>query len=476
MTRKLIIDDSFGYIRAAVLDDGMLCEIHTEKLTADDQAESVYLGRVQSIKSSLHAAFVDIGTDLHAFLPLRENASLRCGDMIVVQGQAKQSTDTKGLRITDKVNLAGRWLVLLPNDSGIHVSKKIKDPAQREALTALGAQICPQDCGLIIRTATEDVTQQLLADEAQSLYRLWLEITEKARGMTKPGLVHQRLPLHLRLSRDLGELSELVINSEQGYRRLVALQQEHMLAQNTRIQLFQETSSLLFDVYNIETQIDKALKKRVWLPCGGYLVIDHCEAMTVIDVNSGKMTLGKDLEDMALRVNLEAAKEAARQLRLRDIGGIIVIDFIDMRIDEHRQFLAKSMREAAACDRAQMTVEGFTRLGLMEITRKRKHEQLRKCMRTSCSYCSGMGEVLSGEEVARRALRQIRRMILGGQRGPFVIRCGAPCAQALHSMTAPEQAEVYCCTVSGRHAEKYDIEQIGAGMPVPSGACLIKKD
>lgn len=476
MTRKLIIDDSFGYIRTAVLEDSALLEIHIEKQAADDQAENLFLGRIQSIKPSLHAAFVDIGTEINAFLPLREGMNLRCGDMLIVQGQAKQSTDTKGLRITDNVNLAGKWLVLLPGSSGVHISKKIKDPALRETLAALGKGICPPDCGLIVRTAGEGVTEQLLEDEAQFLHLLWQQIAAKAKGMTKPGLLHQRLPLHLQLVRDMNDLSEIIINSERGLRQIESMQKGQALSSDTLIHHFHETDTLIFDAYNVETQIDKALKKRVWLPCGGYLVIDHCEAMTVIDVNSGKMILGRDLEDTALRVNLEAAQEAARQLRLRDIGGIVIIDFIDMREEAHRQLLLKTMKEAAAGDRAQITVEGFTHLGLMEITRKRKHEQLRKGLRTSCSYCSGMGEVLSGEEVARRALRQVRRMILSGQRGPFVIRCGASCAQALLSMALPEHADVYCCTVSGRHAEKYDIEQIGAGMPIPKDACLLKKD
>lgn len=476
MTRKLIIDDSLGYIRAAVLEDGVLCEVHTEKHAGDDQTESLFLGRVQSIKPSLHAAFVDIGTQINAFLPMREGMNLRCRDMIIVQGQAKQSTDTKGLRITDSVNLAGKWLVLLPGEKDVRISKKIKDPSLREILDDLGKRICPANCGLIIRTAGEDVTEELLADEAKSLESLWQSITAKARGMTRPGLLHQRQPLHLRLARDLYDLSELVVNSTACFNQLESLQRDRAIPPDTSIRLFDEKNSLVFDAYNIETQIDKALKKRVWLPCGGYLIVDYCEAMTVIDVNSGKMVLGRDLEDTALRVNLEAAKEAARQLRLRDIGGVVVIDFIDMRESEHRQLLLQAMKDAVSHDRSQVTIEGFTKLGLMEITRKRKHEQLHKSMRVSCSYCSGSAEVLSGEEVARRALRQVRRMILSGQRGPFVIRCSASAAQALASMSSPEHAEVYSCVSSGRHAEKYDIEQIGAGMPLPGGACALKKD
>ena len=474
MRRKLIVDDSFGCVRAALIEDGALCEIHFERHSSQDQAESLYLGRIQSIKPALHAAFVDIGTQLNAFLPLDDDRKLRCGDMLIVQGQAKQSTDTKGLRITDRVNLAGKWLVLLPLDSGVHVSKKIKDPALREALSRLGEKICPPDCGLIIRTAGEEVTEQLLSEEVQTLHTLWLDIQKKAKGMTTPGLLHQRPPLHLRLARDIADISQIVINSEHGYQQLQSEQDQHRLSHDTQIQYDAESRSLLFDTYNIESQIDKALKKRVWLPCGGYLVIDPCEAMTVIDVNSGKMILGRDLEETALRVNLEAAQEIARQLRLRDIGGIVLVDFIDMRDTLHQELLIRAMRESVSADRSQVAIEGITRLGLMEITRKKKHEPLRKAMRCSCSYCSGSAEVLSGAEVAQRALRQVRRMIISGQRGPFLIRCSAAAAQAVSCLPAPNGAQVYVLAVAGRHAEKYDIEQIGAGMPLPCGACALK--
>lgn len=474
MIRRLIVDDSLGQLRAAVMEDGALVEIHSEKQRADDQTESLFFGRVQAVKPSLHAAFVDIGAPMHAFLPLREDLNLRGGDMLIVQGQAKQSTDTKGLRITDQINLSGKWLVLLPMGDGVHISKKIKDPSLRDALGALGRRICPQNCGLIIRTASEDVTEQLLSDEAQALHQLWLDIQRKAKGMVKPGLLHRRLPLLLRLSRDIRDLSEIVVNSEASYQTLVSAQQNHMLAQNVSIVYHRETSTLLFDANNIESQIDKALKKRVWLPCGGYLVIDHCEAMTVIDVNSGKMILGKDLEDTALRVNLEAAEEVMRQMRLRDIGGVILVDFIDMKDDMHKLRLLQAMKEAAARDRTPISIEGFTRLGLMEITRRRKHEQLHKHLRCGCSYCNSVGEILSGEEVAYRAMRQTRRMYLNGQRGPFLIRCGASAAQALSAMAAPEGPQVYYLASSGRHAEKYDIEQLGEDMTLPSGVCALK--
>ena len=469
MIRELLIDDAPGYLRAAVVEDGRLCEIHGEKSGSAGETESVFYGRVQAIKPSLKAAFVDIGTPLNAFLPITDGDTLRCGDWVIVQGQAKQATETKGLRVTAKINLAGKWLVLVPGQSGVRVSKKVKDPALREALMDIAQGVCPPDCGLIVRTASEGVTQQLLEEEARALYAVWQEILKKTSGMTRPGLLHGRLPLHMRLIRDMRELSRIVISSQAGYEALLATQQAQQIDAQTRIELYREDKQLLFDAFGIEPQIDKALRRRVWLPCGGYLVLDFCEAMTVIDVNSGKMILGRDPEETALRVNLEAAEEIARQLRLRDVGGIVMVDFIDMRLEEHRQTLLTHMKEALSGDRSPTTVEGITRLGLMEITRKRTHTQLHKALCVSCSYCSGTGEVLSGEEVARRALRQVRRMLLSGQRGPFVIRCAPSAAQALEALPA-EHAQVYALPVSGRHAEKFDIEQIGEGIPVPREA------
>lgn len=469
MIRELLIDDAQGYLRAAVVEDGRLCEIHGEKSGGAGETESVFYGKVQAIKPSLKAAFVDIGTELHAFLPLADDSTLRCGDWVIVQGQAKQATDTKGLRVTAKLNLAGKWLVLIPGQSGVHVSKKVRDPELREALLDIAQEICPPDCGLIVRTASEGVTQPLLEEEAHALHAVWQEIQEKAAGMRKPGLLHGRLPLYMRLIRDMRELSRIVISSQAGYEALLAAQRAQQIDAHTRIELYREERQLIFDAFGIEPQIDKALRRRVWLPCGGYLVLDFCEAMTVIDVNSGKMILGRDLEETALRVNLEAAEEIARQLRLRDVGGIVMVDFIDMRLEEHRQALLLRMKEALSGDRSPTTVEGITHLGLMEITRKRAHAQLHKALCVSCSYCSGTGEVLSGEEVARRALRQVRRMLLSGQRGPFVIRCAPPAAQALEAMPA-EHAQIYALAVPGKHAEKFDIEQIGEGIPVPREA------
>lgn len=477
MKRNLYIDGTFGRIRAAVVEDGTLREIMIEKHSDDDQTESLFLGRVRSIKKSLNAAFVDIGTGLNAFLPLDDSMSFRCGEMIIVQGAAKQVTETKGLRITTKINLAGKWLVLIPDGSGVHISKKIKDPELRNELLMIGNEICPDGFGLIIRTASGDITDALLAEEVSLLLNQWQSIQAKAAGMIRPGLLHRREKLDMRLIRDMREMSGIMTNSQTGYQALLKAKEDGRISFDTDISLFEEKDQLFFDAYGIEPQIEKALKKRVWLPCGGYLIIDPCEAMTVIDVNSGKMIVGRGIEDTAFKVNLEAAEEAGKQIRLRDISGIIIIDFIDMIDEEHRRLLIERMQSAFKQDRAQVVVEGLTKLGLMEITRKRIHSPLRKQLVSSCSYCSGSGEVYSAEEVAHRALRQVRRMSLAGQRGPFVIRCGQAAAQILEHISLESlDSAVYVLPIPGKHAEKFDIEQLGEGVPVPNGAVELKHE
>lgn len=474
--RELLIELSPDFIRAAILEDGTLCELHSEPRKLDGQTETLFYGRVQAIRPSMQAAFIDIGQAQNAFLPLDEGESLRGGQDIIVQGAARQAVVSKGLRVSRRINLAGRWLVLIPGDTGVRISKKVRDDALRRELLEIGKSVCPQGCGLIVRTATEDVSAQKLREEADTLSALWQQAQKKARGMTRPGVLYSTPPLHLRLLRDLsGTLARVVISGEEETDTLEEARRENWLPADTRVERFDEKSSLFFDVYGIEAQIDKMLKKRVWLPCGGYLILDICEAMLVIDVNSGKMTLGRNMEDTALRVNLEAVQEIARQLRLRDIGGIVVVDLIDMQSPAHREQVLACMREMAAHDRSTVTVEGITRLGLLELTRKRRGQQLSRALRVSCSYCGGAGEVLSAQETARRAMMQVRRMALSGQIGPFIIRCAPGCADALRQLTPPVDYDVYALPMKGRHANNFEVTQAPGGQPLPQGIVRLIK-
>lgn len=475
MERTLIFDCQSDMTRAAVLEDGTLCELHKERTGEAKLTESLFYGRIEQIRPSVCAAFVNIGLSQNAFLPLsefRKGETPRCGDMLIVQGAAQQAVETKGLRVTARVNLAGKTLVLVPGGEGVHVSKKIRAPEDRRQLAEAAQALCPPGCGLIVRTASQDVTDALLREEAEELSERWQRIERRAAGMARPGLLWERLPLAQRLTRDMAgaSLARIVTNSAPHAGALRAEQAQGLLPESARIEHFEEKDALIFDAFSVEGEIDRALRRRVWLPCGGYLVVDSCEAMTVIDVNSGKMTLGRSIEETALRVNLEAAREVARQIRLRNVGGMIAVDFIDMTAAEHREALTQALRQAAAADRSPVKVLGLTRLGLMEMTRKRGGEELHKRLCVSCASCSGTGELLGAEESARRALRQVRRMALGGTRGPFLVRCAAQTAAALARCENPLETDIYALGTSGRRPDRWELSPLGAGEQPPTGA------
>ena len=476
MKRTLLIEHTPNIIRTALFEDEKLSDIHQERRKSKKLTESLFLGRVQAIRPSVCAAFIDIGEPLNAFLPLGENSTLKCGDYVIVQGTAVQAVDTKGLRVTDAINLAGKWLVLVPEAGDVRISKKIKDTALRESLLEAVTPLCPEGCGLIVRTASGDVTLEALSNEVQELHALWQSVCRKAEGARKPGVIHAPLSLDMRSIRDLGgTLGRVITNSSACFEQLLEAKQSGWLQEEAKIELFSEERQLMCDAFALDMQTDKALKKRVWLDCGGYLVFDNCEAMTVVDVNSGKMVLGRNTEDTALRVNLEAAQEIARQIRLRDIGGMIVADFIDMREEAHRMQLIEAMKTAVLLDRAKVHVYGMTRLGLLEMARTRKGEQLSRAMQTACKVCGGDGVLLSAEEAALRALRQIRRMHIAGQRGPFLIKCSVPSANALAQMQIECDTPVFAMGENGKHAAWFDIQQLDVNAQMPKGAVQLKK-
>ena len=478
MERTLIFDCQSDMTRAAVLEDGTLCELHEERAGETKLTESLFYGRIEQIRPSVCAAFVNIGLEQNAFLPLGElRKTPRCGDMLIVQGAAQQAVETKGLRVTARINLAGKTLVLVPGGEGVHVSKKIRAPEDRQQLLEAAQAVCPPGCGLIVRTASQDVTDALLREEAAELFARWQQIGRRAAGMVRPGLLWERLPLAQQLIRDVaGSALELIVTSSAAHAAALRTQQaQGLIPESTRIEHFEESGTLIFDAFSVEEEIDRALRRRVWLPCGGYLVVDSCEAMTVIDVNSGKMTLGHSIEETALRVNLEAAREVARQIRLRNVGGMIAVDFIDMAKAEHREALTHALTQAVRADRSPVKVLGLTRLGLMEMTRRRGGEELHRRLCVSCASCSGTGEVLGAEESARRALRKVRRMALGGTRGPFLVRCAAQTAAALSRCVNPLETDIYAVSAPGRRPDRWELEPLGEGEQPPAGAVRLPR-
>lgn len=429
MAKEILVTVDIDETRAAVREDGELVEIFVERPVHQRVVGNIYKGRVQNVLPGMQAAFVEIGLERNSFLyvddalppelaetPEAKNLSIkdvvRPGQEILVQ-VVKEPIGTKGARVTRHITLPGRYLVLMPNVEYIGVSRRIADEKERERLKALAAGIKPPGMGLIIRTVAEGAHQEELQRDIAFLLRVWERIVSRSRSQHAPALVHRDLGLVDRVVRDLldAEVDQLIIDSRAEYERVLDLLEFTDPHLKGRVRLYTRTDETLFDHYGLEPEIDKALRRRVWLKSGGYIVIDHTEALTVIDVNTGKYVGSTNLADTVFKTNLEAAREIARQLRLRDIGGIIIIDFIDMNRFEHQQQVLKTLEEELRKDRTRGHVLGLTQLGLVEVTRKKSRQTLDEILTRPCPVCEGRGRVISEETMARRVRGEIRRIL-----------------------------------------------------------------
>ncbi|MCL6562199.1 MAG: Rne/Rng family ribonuclease [Firmicutes bacterium] len=407
--------------RLAILEDGQLVEFYTERDDEEQAAGNIYKGRVENVLPGMRAAFVNLGLDKNAFLyvddahgPERDRRKttaiqdvLKVGQEVVVQ-VAKEPIGTKGARVTTNLSLPGRYLVLTPYSETVGVSRRIESEAERERLRAIAEKIRPKGMGLIVRTVAEGASQRTLMRDLAYLRRLWSRIRQKAKTAKAPTVLHREAGLIARTIRDHFDESvdRLIIDSPRAYQRAREMAASLSPGLKDRIELYQGEVPL-FEARGVEAELERALKRRVWLKCGGYLVIDETEALTVIDVNTGKNVGTTDLSDTVLATNLEAAVEIARQLRLRDISGIIVVDFIDMEQEADQKAVIRAFEEALHEDRTRVTVLGMTRLGLLEMTRKKVRESLLDQMTRVCPLCEGRGHILSEEVTARRFSQRI---------------------------------------------------------------------
>ncbi len=470
MKREIFLEYGRELLRMAVVEDGKLCEYALERAGEGKRTGSLYKGRVQRVLSGMQAAFVDIGLEKNAFLPLSGSGSVRGGQELLVQVLKDPPGETKGLRLTREITLPGRLCVLKPGGAGVSVSRKLAAPAQ-ERLRALGGAICPPDCGLLLRTQAERADDADIETEARALYERLLSIERAYASRSGPGLVLQEEDLAGRMLRDLLTPDTVRVAAQgEGAQALRELVPENLL------ELHDVQSTPIFDVYGLETKAERACQRRVWLDCGGYLVIDPCEAMTVIDVNSGKYTGKHGLEETAYAVNLEAAREIARQLRLRDVGGIVVADFIDMEKEEHVEGVLAALREALASDRSKTHLVGMTGLGLVELTRKRLSQPLGEVLTRACPLCRGAGRVLREEEVARRALLEVRRRLSAGSGAALLLTLHPSAAQALSALCAPEGARVYALAKPGTPLEKFALTALVENETPPQGAALLNTE
>ncbi|MGI6486654.1 MAG: Rne/Rng family ribonuclease [Tepidanaerobacteraceae bacterium] len=442
MTKEIVIDADRDQIRVGVLEESELVEFYIEKNYDERIIGNIYKGKVANVLPGMQAAFVDIGLEKNAFLyvgdlnddscnveddayiePFRKTSikdMLKVGQDVLVQ-VIKEPTGTKGARVSTNITLPGRYLVLMPTVDYVGISRRISDEDERSRLKDLAEMIKPNHMGVIVRTVAEGKGNDELKADMEFLQMLWVDIQSKQKGGNAPRLIYKDMDLIARIIRDVftPEVDRLYINNKFGFDKIIDLVSDISPSLKDRVSSCIAKENI-FDHFDIESEIEKALQRKVWLKSGGYLVIDRTEALTVIDVNTGKFVGSINLEDTVLKTNLEAAKEIPRQLRLRDIGGIIIIDFIDMNTQAHQKMVIDVLESEIKKDRTKAHVLGITSLGLVEMTRKKVRQSLDEVMEKTCPYCEGKGRILSEETMAKKVELALTR-IFKVRRGEAVL-------------------------------------------------------
>jgi ribonuclease G len=430
VSMELLVNVTLRESRAALVENGVLQEVFLERADRRGLISNIYKGKVSRVLPGMQAAFIDIGLDRTAFLhatdiiarglvdaeldtpkPESVRQLVSEGDEILVQ-VLKDPLGTKGARLTTYVTLPSRFLVYLPNGRGIGISSKIESEDERQRLREAVELFAASGSGggWIVRTAAEDCAIEALRADMMFLQRLWEVIRKRGLVAAAGELVHEDLPLELRMLRDqLGQhVERVLVDSPAAYERMVEFARTFIPESASRIELA-GTSRPIFDLYGIDDEIGRALERKVPLKSGGYLMIDQTEAMTTIDVNTGAFVGHRNLEDTIFRTNLEASVAIARQLRLRNLGGIIIVDFIDMQDEEHRVHVLQALEKALVADHAKTHVSAVSQLGLVEMTRKRTRDSLEHLMCRPCPTCEGRGFLKSAETVAYEIFREVLR-------------------------------------------------------------------
>jgi ribonuclease G len=441
---KLIVINSAPYeTRVATLESGVLVDFLLERGDDRNIIGNIYKGKVIRVLPGMQAAFVDIGMEKAGFLYAGDFVTPRLGfeadengeeDLVEdidihaarfpqeqyippIEGMiresqhlivqvAKEPLGTKGARITSHITLPGRYLVLLTWSAHIGISRRIEDPGERERLLEIGERICLDGMGAIVRTAAEGRSEAELKADMDYLVRHWDTIQKKCEAASAPTLIHRELSLSLRAVRDM-----FTADTEEEYVRIRDFASQFFPRLLDQIELYQGTQPI-FEHYGVEIELARALDKKVWLKSGGYIVIEQTEALTVIDVNTGKYVGRSSLEETTVKINLEAVKEIVYQLRLRNIGGIITIDFIDMKTEENRDKVYQALVDALRADRSKTTICKISELGLVEMTRKRIRESLSRFLSEPCPYCSGEGIIKSKKTICYEIFREFERQAL----------------------------------------------------------------
>jgi ribonuclease G len=425
MSDEILINVTPQETRVAVIQQGVVQELYIERGSNSSMVSNMYVGRVKRVLPGMQSAFIDIGQERSAFLHVadiwenRNNGEpVKPIEKILFEGQSllvqviKDPIGTKGARLSTQISIAGRLLVYLPQEDNIGVSQRIENDADRKVLREKLQNLIPSDHhgGYIIRTLAEDATEEEFSADIAYLDRLWTSLQKQAKGLSEPVLLYQELELSLRVLRDFisADTSRVLIDSRETHSRMLAFAHDYIDSSIDKLEHYAGQRPL-FDLYGVEEEIEKALTRRVDLKSGGYLIFDQTEALTTVDVNTGGFVGGRNFDDTIFKTNLESAQVIARQLRLRNLGGIIICDFIDMDSSEHRNAVLEEFRKALSFDHTRITVNGFSSLGLVEMTRKRTRESLAHVLCEQCPVCQGRGEVKTPQTICYQILREIVR-------------------------------------------------------------------
>ena len=412
MVKVILVNSKEEDVRIAVLEDGVAAEIYLDHKQSQRLVGNIYKGRVENVLPGMQAAFVDVGLEKNAFLYIedalparhiegksgsRDYSGIYIRDVLkrdqeILVQVAKEHTGAKGPRVTTHITLPGRYAVLMPMTDYVGVSRRITGEKERERLKELATRVKPEDMGVIVRTVAEGVEGDEFRRDIDIIGELWQNTLRRSAQFPAPYLAHRDLDLVRRTIRDIfaGDVDRMLVDSRHEYEKILELLD--VVGPHLKQRVYLEEGKDLFAYYGVEHEIERALRRKARLKSGGYLIIDQTEALTVIDVNTGKYVGTTNLEDTALKTNLEAAKEVVRHLRLRNISGIIIIDFIDMQNEENRLAVLNLLEEETKKDRTKTSIFGLTRLGLVEMTRKKTWPSLSEVLQKPCSYCGGRGK------------------------------------------------------------------------------------
>lgn len=505
MPAEILINVRPNLTRVAYVDDGILNDLKIERKGSPTLVGSIYKGRVVRVLPGMQAAFVDIGLERAAFLyvadvrgDLNSDSSLYLdqdehaedkevgdkdepvggadsrqliqdllheGQIIMVQ-VAKDPLGTKGARITTHISLPGRYLVYMPTLEHVGISRRIELERERDRLKKIMENLKPKG-GVIIRTACEGASEEALSADLDYLNRIWSEIEKAYEKRKSPGLIHAEIDVELRALRDLlnERVTKVIVDDPKVHKKVVSFINQFMPKHGKSVGLHAGPQPL-FDLYDLDLEISRSLDRKIWLKSGGYIVIDEAEALVVIDVNTGRYVGKKDLEDTILKTNLEAIKEIAHQLRIRNCGGIIIIDFIDMEKLAHREKVLHQLQAELQNDFAKTTVVSMSELGLVEMTRKRIRPSLVSSLCEPCSYCEGKGYIKRKSTVAQEIFTALEREVLRSKAGTnAMVHCHSAVAdwiyaeeqEALEAIEAKIQRPVVFKVEPGYHIEQFEI-------------------